>query len=127
MSATVTITPGPLPEASPISVAGTGASVVFEGVVRPDEDGHAITGLDYQTYEPLASTQLGTLAEQAINRKGILGVCVEHSEGFVPVGAVSFRLTIHAEHRKEALAAMDWYIDAMKRDVPIWKKARAHD
>ena len=127
MSATVSITQGPLPEAPRWQVAGAGAAVIFEGVVRPDEDGQPIAGLAYQAYQPLATTQLGALAEQAFGRQGILGVHVEHSEGFVPAGEVSFRLTIHAEHRKEALAVMDWYIDAMKRDVPIWKQARAHD
>lgn len=126
MSATVSITPGPIPETPRREVPGAGAAVVFEGVVRPEEDGQMIAGLEYQAYQPLASTQLLALAEHILDRHGILGVCVEHSEGFVAAGEVSFRLTVHAEHRKEALEAMDWYIDAMKRDVPIWKNARAN-
>ncbi len=126
MSAEISITPGPLPEISRREVSGAGAAVVFEGVVRPDEDGKAIAGLEYQAYQPLASTQLLALAEHIFARPGILGVFVEHSEGFVAAGEVSFRLAVHAEHRKEALSAMDWYIDAMKRDVPIWKQTRTN-
>tara|TARA_B100000029_G_scaffold506768_1_gene590109 strand:+ start:681 stop:821 length:141 start_codon:yes stop_codon:yes gene_type:complete len=32
-------------------------------------------------------------------------------------------LNIHSEHRKEAIETMDWTITAIKKDVPIWKKA----
>jgi molybdopterin synthase catalytic subunit len=42
------------------------------------------------------------------------------------VGQRSFRLTVHARHRAESLAAVGEFIDRMKRDVPIWKTA-LHD
>ena len=38
------------------------------------------------------------------------------------VGQTSFRLQVSAPHRQPALAAMAHFIDAMKRDVPIWKR-----
>ena len=101
--------------------AGTGAAVCFEGIVRPMEAGVAIAGLDYEVYDPMATQQLETLATELIASHGLLGVKVEHSRGHLPVGACSFRLRIFAAHRKEALAAMDEFIDRMKRDVPIWK------
>jgi molybdopterin synthase catalytic subunit len=41
----------------------------------------------------------------------------------VPVGACSLRLLVAAAHRKPALKAMDEFIDALKRDIPIWKEA----
>ncbi len=100
---------------------GTGAAVCFEGIVRPMEAGTAITGLDYEVYDPMATQQIEALATELITTHGLLGVEVEHSRGHVPAGACSFRLRIFAAHRKEALAAMDEFIDRMKRDVPIWK------
>lgn len=119
---TVRIVDGPLPASSPWMAEGAGAVCCFEGVVRGEEDGRAIAGLSYQTYDPMAERQLQRLADQAMARFSLLGLRVEHSRGFVPAGGCSLRLRVASRHRKQALAAMDWFIDALKRDVPIWKR-----
>jgi len=121
MSVRVTITDGPLGAAAPERTEGAGAVVVFEGIVRRIEAGEALLALDYQAYEPMATRQLTRLGEELAGRLGLLGVSVEHSRGRVAVGEVSFRLEVAAPHRKEALRAMDEFIDRMKCDVPIWK------
>ena len=123
MNINVQIIDGPLPR-EPIALLsdGAGAVIDFEGIVRPDEGGRGIEGLNYQTYDPMAQMSLQKLAEQACERFGLIGLSAEHSRGHVPTGQCSFRLRIAAAHRKEALAAMDWFIDVMKRDVPIWKQ-----
>lgn len=102
---------------------GVGAHVVFEGIVRGDEGGKKIAGLEYQAYEPMAGKQLKLLAEEIVRKHGLIELEVRHSRGMVRVGEVSFRLMVRSAHRKEALAAMDEFIDRMKKDVPIWKKA----
>ncbi len=102
---------------------GSGATVVFEGIVRPTENGLPIDGLHYETYEPMAQRQMHAIAADLVQRFGLLRVSVEHSRGFVPVGERSFRLVILSAHRREALDAMDEFIDRLKRDVPIWKRA----
>ena len=127
MSVDVAIMDGPLDAAAgACSACGgadhrAGAKVVFDGVVRAIEEGRPLIALEYQTYEPMAQNQLRDLAADIIAKHGLLGVIVRHSRGRVPVGAVSFRMTVLAPHRKEALTAMDEFIDRMKRDVPIWK------
>lgn len=124
MSVSVHILEGPLgPPVAWAHPAGYGAAVVFEGVVRPDEDDRPIAALDYEAYEPMASRQLRALGESLVAEHGLMAMCVEHSTGRVGVGECSFRLRIVSAHRKESLAAMDAFIDRMKRDVPIWKKA----
>lgn len=122
MSVRVNISEGALGAAEPVRVDGAGAVVVFEGVVRRMENGEALVALEYQAYEPMASRQLMKLGEELAGRFGMLRVFVEHSRGRVAVGEVSFRLMVAAPHRKEALQAMDQFIDRMKKDVPIWKK-----
>ncbi len=126
MSTQISIVDGPLPPAPLPVVAGAGALLVFEGIVRaaeplPDDPHATIEALDYQAYEPMAQTMIVRLGDELIARHGLLGIFAVHSKGRVPVGGCSFRLTIAAEHRKEALAAMDEFIDRLKRDVPIWK------
>lgn len=100
-----------------------GAIVTFDGVVRALEGERMIDALDYEVYEPMASRELGRLAAELLGSCGVLAIDAWHSRGRVPVGGVSFRLVVRSAHRKEALAAMDLFIDRMKRDVPIWKRA----
>ena len=122
----VRFTTGPLGAAPATTRAsGAGARIVFEGVVRPTEHGRAIDGLEYEVYRRMAERVMHDLAATTLARHRLSSIDVEHSEGFVAAGAVSFRLTIDAPHRKEALAAADEFIDAMKREVPIWKRVKA--
>jgi len=121
MNTQVHIIDGPLGPAEPWHVDGAGALLSFEGIVRPTEHGDPIAALDYEAYQPMADHQLGRLAEQTLHQFDLIAIRVEHSRGRVPAGACSFRLRIASAHRKEGLAAMDGFIDRMKRDVPIWK------
>ena len=98
-----------------------GATLVFEGIVRANEQGRAIRALSYEAYEPMATNALTELARDILCKHALIAITVEHSRGEVLAGERSFRLAIHSAHRKEARAAMDEFIDRMKRDVPIWK------
>ena len=121
MSAEVHIVEGPLPPAEPWRVEGAGAVLCFEGVVRPQEEGRQLAALDYEEYPPMTRRELERLAHAVLGEDGLIAIRVDHSRGEVPVGACSFRLRVAAEHRKETIAAIDRFIDRMKRDVPLWK------
>ena len=123
MSIEIIITDGPLqPTPATWGAEGAGAVVTFDGVVRRAELGRQIDALDYDVYEPMASQQLRRLAQSIADVHGLIAVRVEHSRGRVAVEECSFRLQIASAHRKEAIQAMDVFIDQMKQDVPIWKK-----
>ncbi len=105
----------------------TGALVRFDGRVRRMERTECggereLAALDYEVYEPMASSQLHELAQRVLHAHGLHRVVVLHSRGVVPVGAVSFVLVVESPHRAEALAATVDFIDGLKRDVPIWKQ-----
>ena len=122
---TIRIIDGPLGEPASVLLPATqfGAAIVFDGVVRSDEGGRAIRALNYEVYEPMASNMLTDLGREMLAKHGLVAIVVEHSRGEVSVGQRSFRLTVYALHRAEALAAIGEFIDRMKRDVPIWKTA----
>jgi molybdopterin synthase catalytic subunit len=122
MSVEVSISDGPLPPVAAKRFDGAGGVVVFEGVVRGLEEGREVAALVYTAYEPMAQNMIRGIAEDLIQRHGVLAISVEHSRGRVAVGECSFRLTVWGRHRKEALAATDEFIDKLKVDVPIWKK-----
>ena len=121
MNVQVNIHEGPLAAPAPWRPQGAGAVVAFEGVVRPWEAGGELAALRYEVYEPMTRRELHKLAERVVEAHDLTALHVEHSRGDVPVGEVSFRLHVAAAHRKEALVAMEAFIDRMKRDVPIWK------
>ncbi|MFN0136835.1 MAG: molybdenum cofactor biosynthesis protein MoaE [Phycisphaerae bacterium] len=121
-----TIIDGPIP---PLAALDTplrdevGAALVFDGIVRHTEDGRPLVALDYEAYDGMAKRELLAVAVSVAAAHGVLSFRVWHSRGRVPVGAASLRVVIHSRHRKESLAAMDEFIDRLKRDVPIWKHA----
>ena len=49
-------------------------------------------------------------------------VAISHRVGLVPTAESSVEIAISSEHRKEALAAVQFAIDELKARVPIWKK-----
>lgn len=109
---------------------GVGATLRFEGIIRRAEDdpeagGRArdLLALEYQTYDPMAQRGLEALAASVAERYGLRSLVALHSRGLVGVGEVSFVLEVAAPHRAEALAAVADFIDRLKQDVPIWKRA----
>lgn len=120
----VAIVEGPLERVPSPLVEGAGAVMCFEGIIRPSEAGRFIEAIEYEAYRPMADRVLAELAEEVSRRFGLLYVCARHSVGVVCVGEVSFRLDIASAHRVEGLEAMAWFIDRMKRDMPIWKHPR---
>lgn len=101
---------------------GVGSVIVFEGCVRGEERGRAIRGLAYEVYEVMAERELERLAREALARHGLTALRVWHSRGFVAVAGCSLRVEVDSPHRMEGLRALQEFIDALKRDVPIWKR-----
>ena len=102
-------------------IEGAGAIVTFTGAVRPTEDDQPLLALYYTSYDPMAERELHRISEQAVSQHGLLYVELIHSRGRVDAGEASLQLLIAAVHRKPAIQAMDQIINALKRDVPIWK------
>jgi molybdopterin synthase catalytic subunit len=121
MDTTIRLTHGALTPAAATAHPPGGAVVQFLGVVRPEEDGKQLVALDYEVYEPMTTKELDRLAHGVAEELGVQAISVEHSVGRVPVGGISFRLTVVAGHRAAALTACGTFIDRMKRDIPLWK------
>ena len=99
-----------------------GAVIYFTGVVRDSEEGTAIRGIEYTTFQKMAEHQFGLLFDEIEKRWPIDSVRLVHRIGVVNAGEPSLWVEVIAPHRGEAFAACQWLIDEMKRVVPIWKK-----
>lgn len=102
-----------------------GAVVVFRGVIRDHDDGAPVTRLDYSAH-PQAGAFLRAACERVAADSG-LRVAAAHRIGSLVVGDVALVAAVAAPHRAEAFAACAALIDAIKRDVPIWKRQHAPD
>ena len=49
-------------------------------------------------------------------------IAFEHRLGLVPVTEASVVVAISSEHRAEAMEAVRWAVEELKKSVPIWKK-----
>jgi len=101
-----------------------GGVCTFEGATRNDADADhgEVVRLEYEAYEGMAYKQMTALAEEAVERWGPARVAVVHRVGPVAAGEVSVMIMVACGHREEAFEACRWLIDAVKRDVPIWKR-----
>ena len=97
---------------------GTGAVVVFDGVVRDDE----ITEMELEAYEDIALQELEKIARDATDLFGLLHVDIIHRIGRLLVGANILIIVVSAGHRTEAYAGSRYIIEEIKKGVPIWKK-----
>jgi molybdopterin synthase catalytic subunit len=102
---------------------GTGAVVVFDGVVRDDD----ITEMELEAYEDVAVKELEEIAENATRQFGLLHVDIVHRIGRLVVGENILIIIVSAAHRAEAYAGSRFIIEEIKKGVPIWKKELTRD
>ena len=102
---------------------GTGAIVVFDGIVRDDE----ITEMELEAYEEVAVPELEKIAAHATKTWHLLSVDIVHRIGRLSVGENILVIVVSAGHRKEAYEGSRYIIETIKAGVPIWKKELTKD
>ena len=98
-----------------------GAEVRFLGVVRADEAGKTLRGIDYTAYHSMASRTLADLIDEGQREHGAHRVFIQHRLGFVPVGDASIAIYVLTKHSGAAFDLCRWYLQRIKQTVPIWK------
>jgi molybdopterin synthase catalytic subunit len=104
-----------------------GAVAVFTGIVRDHSDGRPVLGLDYEAYTPMAERELHRIAAETLTLYRLNGMAVVHRTGSLRIGEVSVVVVCASPHRDAALDACRHAIEAVKRDVPIWKREHHAD
>src|SRR5487761_472859 len=99
-----------------------GALAGFAGVVREQSGGRRVLRLDYEAYLPMAERELLRIAGELAARHRLGGLALVHRVGSLAVGEVSLAVLAAAAHRREALAACAEAVEAVKRDLPVWKR-----
>jgi len=118
----ISISEKPLEMPAQAWIPTAGAVVDFWGVVRADENGQAIAGIEYEAHRAMAEHQMELIVERALADYGALKIILHHRIGFVPVAEPSLFLRVMSGHRQAAFGAGQWIVDELKRRVPIWKR-----
>lgn len=105
----------------------TGAVVLFLGTTRAVTDGRQTAALDYEVYDRMAREKVAELEAEARRRWPLAECLIVHRLGRVPPGEASVAIAVSTPHRREAFAAGQWLIDAIKAQVPIWKREQWAD
>ena len=117
---------GPLPPErlaiDSLVVPEHGALASFVGIVRNEHHGRAVTHLHYECQEALARNVLADLAASLRQQFGSeLAIRIVHALGTLHPRDAAIVIHIAAPHRRAALEACDEAIEAIKRDLPVWK------
>lgn len=107
--------------------AKLGAVTTFIGRVRDnDPDAQSpVVGLEYSAH-PDAEATLRRIAAEAGADAGAF-VAVSHRIGQLAVGDAAVVIAVASAHRAEAFAVCREVIEAIKRDLPVWKRQHESD
>jgi molybdopterin synthase catalytic subunit len=101
---------------------GVGAISLFLGTVRDLNDGKAVSGIDYEAYQPMAESELLAIAQLAVSEWPGLRLAVEHRIGTLGIGDISVAIAASHARRAPALDGARDTIERLKVRVPIWKR-----
>ncbi len=106
---------------------GAGGIATFTGNVRRHSRGQTVEHLEYEAYVPMAEQVMDQI--RSAIEKDVEGsrVAIHHRIGHLEIGETAVVIAASAPHRAEAFAACREAIEALKRDVPIWKREFAED
>lgn len=124
------VTRDPIDPASALARVGAaedGAAVLFLGVVRNENEGRPVSGMEYEGYAEMAREQLAAIVAEAARRAGSERVAAVHRLGELEVGETSVAVAVSAPHRAEAFDAARYVIEQVKARLPVWKRERYLD
>lgn len=116
--------PGDLVESFVKANAGLGGVCTFVGEVRADND---VEALELSHYAPLTLSGMERLAEEALERFGLMGILMVHRVGLMHAGEPIVCVSAAAQHRRGAIDAVDFAMDHLKSAAWFWKREKRTD
>ena len=101
-----------------------GASIVFYGTVRKNNENKKVTGITYDSHDELVIKSFKEIYNEDDQKLNIKekSVYIEHVKGYVGLGEISIIIAVACPHRAEAYDLSRYIIEEIKKRSPIWKK-----
>ena len=107
-----------------ISSSNFGASIIFTGTVRNQNNNQTVTGITYDSHDELVIKSFEEIYNNADQKLNIQdkSVFIEHAKGYLELGEISIIIAVACKHRDEAYVLSRYIIEEIKKRSPIWKK-----
>ena len=107
-----------------ISSSKFGASLIFKGTVRENNENKKVTGITYDTHDEMVIKSFEEIYGEVDQKLKIKdkAVYIEHVKGYVGLGEISIIIAIACPHRAETYILSRYIIEEIKKRSPIWKK-----
>ncbi len=99
-----------------------GAQSVFVGYMRDFREDSRVNHMHISHYSPMTENVMTYLVEKAINDFKLTHVYLAHRIGDVAPTSPLVIIATTAEHRANAIQACERLLEALKHNVPLWKK-----
>jgi len=106
---------------------GAGAIASFTGLVRSENDGAAVSGLELDHHPRLTEQAIAGIEADAVARFELTQIAIVHRHGALAPGEAIVFVAAAAPHRRAAFDAVDYVMDRLKTDVPFWKREQRSD
>ena len=104
-----------------VSHPDCGADLIFVGRVRGVYKGQTVRHLEYEAYPQMAIRRMQEIANEAMEQFQAR-VAIVHRVGRVLPNEISVVIAVATPHRGASYDASRFVLEALKRDVPIWKR-----
>ena len=107
-----------------ISSSDFGASIIFTGTVRNQNNNQTVTGITYDSHDELVIKSFKEIYNNADQNFNIQdkSVFIEHAKGYLDLGEISIIIAVACKHRDDAYVLSRYIIEEIKKRSPIWKK-----
>ena len=107
-----------------ISSSKFGASLIFKGTVRENNDNKKVTGITYDSHDAMVIKSFEEIYNDVDQKLKIKdkAVYIEHVKGYLGLGEISIIIAVACPHRSETYNLSRYIIEEIKKKSPIWKK-----
>ena len=107
-----------------ISSSKFGASLIFKGTVRENNDNKKVTGITYDSHDAMVVKSFEEIYQNSITKFKFDNqvVFIEHVKGHILLGEISILIAVACKHRDQAYKLSRFLIEEIKKKTPIWKK-----
>ena len=106
-----------------------GASILFTGTVRNQNNNKSVIGITYDSHDELVIKSFEEIYKEANEKLNIQdkAVFIEHAKGYLNLGEMSIIIAVACKHRDQAYILSRFIIEEIKKRSPIWKKEHYTD
>ena len=107
-----------------VSSSKFGASLIFKGTVRENNDNKKVTGITYDSHDAMVNKSFEEIYNDVDQKLKIKdkAVYIEHVKGYLGLGETSIIIAVACPHRAETYILSRYIIEEIKKRSPIWKK-----